>query len=121
MNSHVNRVHEKVYSTICDKCGKYFLTKHSLKKHEDLEHSEIPKPKPIPEQCKVCGVWLSHALGLKVHMKNMHESDKADNKCKICGFVSTTPRALKKHIHNRHVRVKNSSTQCAKRLNNHKV
>lgn len=115
LNTHIKRVHKKVNTVICDQCGKFFVNRYSLRKHTEIEHSEIPKATPVPEQCKLCGTWLSHSEGLKAHIKNVHESDKSDTKCNICGWVSTTTRALKRHIYNKHnTEKKYQCTMCEK-------
>ena len=39
LNRHRERIHEKPSSLVCDKCGKTFSTKDSLRAHYNIEHT----------------------------------------------------------------------------------
>nr|XP_014092312.1 transcription factor grauzone [Bactrocera oleae] len=101
LKDHIKYNHDPESTIICDKCGKQVRTQY-LKKHHQLEHSEVPRPVPQPMQCQICGTWLRHMSGLKQHMKSIHEDPGGEHRCQICNKVSTTSRALRRHIYLNH-------------------
>lgn len=101
LKDHIKYNHDPESTIICDKCGKQVRTQY-LKKHHQLEHSEVPRPVPQPMQCQICGTWLRHMSGLKQHMKSIHEDPGGEHRCQICNKVSTTARALRRHVYLNH-------------------
>ncbi|KAI9576758.1 hypothetical protein GQX74_010740 [Glossina fuscipes] len=51
LKEHLKYSHDPQSSVICDKCGKTLKSGCSLKKHNEIEHSDKPKPPPEPQQC----------------------------------------------------------------------
>ncbi|CAD7013661.1 unnamed protein product [Ceratitis capitata] len=101
LKDHMKYNHDPESTIICEKCGRQVRTQY-LKKHHQLEHSEVPRPVPKPMQCQICGTWLRHLSGLKQHMKAIHEDSGGEHRCHICNKVSTTSRALRRHIYLNH-------------------
>lgn len=115
LKEHMKYMHDPENAIICDKCGKTLRTQANLKKHHELEHSDIPRPKPDPVQCEICGTWLRHLSGLKQHMSTVHEPPGEEHRCPICDKKSTNARALKRHIyHNHQCERKFRCTMCEK-------
>lgn len=102
LKEHLKYSHDPQSSVICDKCGKTLKSGYSLKKHNEIEHSDKPKPPPEPQQCEICGTWLRHLAGLKQHMKSLHEDTNIEHRCHICNKTSSTARALRRHIYHNH-------------------
>ncbi|KAL9915466.1 uncharacterized protein ACN427_002730 isoform 1-T1 [Glossina fuscipes fuscipes] len=102
LKEHLKYSHDPQSSVICDKCGKTLKSGYSLKKHNEIEHSDKPKPPPEPQQCEICGTWLRHLSGLKQHMKSLHEDTNIEHRCHICNKTSSTARALRRHIYHNH-------------------
>ena len=73
----------------CDKCGKRFTLKGSLKTHEKL-HGFRPT-----YTCDVCGKNFKVASGLKAH-EALHAGAKPF-RCEICGKTFTLKGSLKTH------------------------
>lgn len=106
LHEHIRKIHNPHNSLICDKCGKIFRNSSNLRKHNEIEHSTQSKPSPEPQQCPICGTWLRHLLGLKQHLKSIHEESSEEHRCHICNKVSSTARALKRHIYHNHECIK---------------
>ncbi|XP_060659783.1 transcription factor grauzone [Drosophila nasuta] len=114
LKQHLRYMHDPEKAIICDKCGKTLRSRANLKKHNELEHSDKPRPKPEPVQCEICGTWLRHASGLKQHMSTVHEPP-GNHRCHICDKTSVNARALKRHIyHNHQCERKFRCTMCEK-------
>lgn len=84
---------------LCHACGKTFKSKYALKKHTVKYHMTDKRLEKEPQQCTICHKWL---LGLKEHMKNIHDSTGNEHRCKICNHVSTTAKGLRGHVIFRH-------------------
>lgn len=89
------RIHDPTLVQMCSQCGKIFKNKENAVRHEKVAHSNF---KPEPQQCLICNTWYTTVAGLKLHMRNIHDSAGKEHRCTICDKVSATPRALKSHI-----------------------
>lgn len=101
LKNHMNSMHDPESIIICDKCGKQMRTKIILKKHQELMHSNTPRPEPELKQCQVCGAWLKGMTGLKQHMKSIHEESAGEHRCHVCSKISPNARALRRHIYHK--------------------
>ena len=81
-DKHMAVVHEKkiITDSLCDICGKQFMSKSSLNYHQDTCHSETN----FEVECKVCGMVLSHNISLQRHMV-IHKGSSESYKCDECG------------------------------------
>ncbi|KAJ8982475.1 hypothetical protein NQ317_005111 [Molorchus minor] len=80
LHKHVfhNGVPRKVYTYICEKCGKNFKQKSHFQNHSETNCGPGPR-----FQCKICEKNFASNHSLKAHLR-IHTSKK-DIECKFCG------------------------------------
>lgn len=98
---HEKSFHLKIYEFVCDVCAKVFNTKSNFethrRTHNDGAIAQLPK-----QQCHICNTWMKNLVGLKKHIKTMHENNDNEYFCDICGKQSPNKKALlshKKYVH----------------------
>lgn len=67
LNSHIQRLHDKTYQTICEQCGKVFLDNFTRKHHIRMDHD-----KPDRVQCDMCKGFFKDKSNLKKHIRIVH-------------------------------------------------
>lgn len=107
LRQHIRRVHDHVYSHVCDICAKLFRSASSYELHHALVHAKTK----MSVQCDQCGRWLKHQKTLDKHMQ--WHTDKAVA-CPQCGKESPNKRALRAHIKLSHTEPAFSCTVCEK-------
>ncbi|XP_065085410.1 transcription factor grauzone-like isoform X2 [Ochlerotatus camptorhynchus] len=95
LKNHIKLNHTDPTSYICDICAKGFHLKSLFLQHK-MEHEA---PAELKVQCQVCSRWLKNRESWRRHM---HQHRGTDAKCDICGHISPHQRALKGHIRRQH-------------------
>ncbi|CAD7013655.1 unnamed protein product [Ceratitis capitata] len=99
MKQHLNLYHLRLYSKICDICGKSFTGGEAFRRHQ-REHSNLPRSKV---KCEICGAELLTKNGLAQHIKAMHtEEYQKPQTCSICSKISPSLRAHTTHFRYMH-------------------
>ena len=113
---------------ICNTCGRAFLTKYSLIRHNKVEHEHVVLPKPFicdkcdfccetkydlkshmltheeKTPCPECGERVRH---MKAHMKAVHTPDELQKyQCQDCGKGFHESRKLEIHRMNVHLKLR---------------
>ena len=96
LKKHVNDVHDKIRSHVCDKCGYAAAQKGSLQKHMDFVH-KVGSKKYKCDQCSYASVQSGN---VRNHVKAIHEkiAKVKSHVCEKCGFSTTGMRALQYHM-----------------------
>lgn len=94
LRSHHKTVHKgyrrKLYSYVCDKCGKQFRQRAVLKQHVESNCGTGPQ-----FQCQICQKHFSTVHSRRLHMK-VHDPEKK-LQCKYCGKSFRWKGQLKIH------------------------
>ncbi|XP_031638313.1 transcription factor grauzone-like [Contarinia nasturtii] len=98
---HIEKVHNKADSRVCDVCARFFKCSKSYERHYQVEHTNIDQR----VQCDLCQKWFKHLDTLKDHIRR-HYAQSAT--CKYCGRVSSNKKSLRLHIRNLHADVDSS-------------
>ncbi|CRL04067.1 CLUMA_CG017181, isoform A [Clunio marinus] len=99
LETHIQRVHERVKNFSCDICDRKFFKNNELKAHKLHNHSSR-----ADFICDACGkAYFSEKL-LKVHVQ-IHEGKSFI--CDMCGKSFATKPRLQIHVKFTHLRIKN--------------
>ena len=93
--------HEKIKDRVCKHCGRAFVTKSLLNRHEIAVHQN---ERNYP--CELCPYKAKLIIGLRKHIKIMHEKKR---QCKMCDFTYTASQ--KEHIDD-HMKTTHKEVQC---------
>ena len=97
LKMHKQKVHEKLYDSKCEICGKTF-NRYALKRHIAAVHTG-----ERPFKCLECQRSFITDYELGVHVKVAHsENGGRLHKCKECPSSFEWPHELKNHINNVH-------------------
>ncbi|XP_063813743.1 oocyte zinc finger protein XlCOF7.1-like isoform X2 [Pseudophryne corroboree] len=99
-----NRTGEKTFS--CSECGKYFINKSTLVKHERSHTGEKPFP------CSECGKCFTQKSHLYRHQR-LHTGEKPFM-CNECGKCFTNKSAVVKHLRSHTGEKPFSCSECEK-------
>ena len=77
----------------CDTCGKEFIGKQNLKKHNKT-HLKVKVPRKL--ECDTCGKVCRDQHALKRH--EMTHLEVKPFPCSVCNYRATTNELLKKHL-----------------------
>lgn len=100
LESHKNSVHFQKYRKFpCEKCGKVFTAKESLKFHYEVQHLDIKR-----YQCETCGYKTNAKNRLENHVKSVHT--KEPFYCKYCEFVCHSDKTMRTHVTKIHAPMK---------------
>ncbi|KAL1518391.1 hypothetical protein ABEB36_002021 [Hypothenemus hampei] len=97
VQSHMQKHHNReagIQRYTCDKCGKGFITPHTLKKHQ-LTHSG-----QRPFSCKTCHKSFTQKSAVDVHMK-VHSNVRSFS-CEQCAKTFKYKQHLKLHLKLKH-------------------
>ena len=95
----------------CDKCGKSFANKYTLKAHVDGVHEGKRSHK-----CEECNTIFKQKSDLKIHIKHVHRNIR-DHKCDDCSKAFHKKSDLNRHIKTVHRGKKaHKSNECSKRV-----
>ena len=120
---HIDSVHLKVNSYVCQFCDKQYMNKYNLSTHLKLNHgAETDKE----VKCFLCNKDVKNIYSLKRHLRNVHKK-KDCSECPICKEVLESQASKMEHIGEKHPERKihncqNCDFKCLKEttLKNHK-
>ncbi|XP_055301985.1 transcription factor grauzone-like [Sitodiplosis mosellana] len=98
---HIEKVHNKSDSRVCDVCARFFKCSKSYERHYQVEHTNIDQR----VQCDLCQKWFKHLDTLKDHIRRHYAASAT---CKYCGRVSSNKKSLRLHIRNVHADIDNT-------------
>ena len=114
------RTHKSVEGHECDKCNKKFTASRDLKKHVDIVH--FNKKEMYKKECPICHTRVQQ---LKTHIRFIHRNEakscEYNNVCPKCDKTFSNDYKVKRHIQTVHEGVKNwQCTICPKRFSEKK-
>ena len=114
------RTHKSVEGHECDKCNKKFTASRDLKKHIDIVH--FNKKEMYKKECPICHTRVQQ---LKTHIRFIHRNEgkscEYNNVCPKCDKTFSNDYKVKRHIQTVHEGVKNwQCTICPKRFSEKK-
>ena len=89
----------------CDKCGKIFANKSTLKRHHLVVHQTAESGQVFA--CEKCDKKCASKALLRMHVKNVHHREQ----CPECGMKITTLYWLRRHLSTAHG-IKGEGMQC---------
>ena len=92
LETHNQRVHEKITNYQCEQCDKKFFIPYELARHIRKEHEKI-----IENQCDTCGNGFSSVTALRNHINSVHKKIK-EFKCSECEKCFSRKYFLKAHF-----------------------
>ena len=103
LDRHMEIVHLKTQTSICNICDKRFESKDGLKIHMKMHDQSHPSNFKCPECSKV----YTHSSDLNKHMKMYHSDESKTFSCDCCDFITNRRDTLYKHervYHDQHYR-----------------
>lgn len=97
LKTHIRQVHEKIFTIMCDICGKGLYNSASLKMHKLIKHTV---GNPLKVQCKLCGSWHTNKMNLQSHVRLVHLEGMYP--CPHCGKEIKSKTNLRYHIKLKH-------------------
>ena len=95
---HIDTVHLKVKSYVCQFCDKQYMNKYNLRTHLKLNHgAETDKV----VKCSLCEKDVKNIYTLKRHLRNVHKK-KDCSECPICKEVLESQASKMEHIGVKH-------------------
>ena len=103
MKIHIEAVHKKTKSHVCEECGYAASQKSNLKQHLANVHEKMNSIEYVHKiekrhfKCEQCGYAARHKGNLNQHIEEVHKKVKKYF-CAVCRYAASRNSVLKKHM-----------------------